>query len=475
MATLIPVILAGGVGSRLWPTSREFYPKQLLPLTGEDSLLQKAARRALAVAGADHVVTVTTDTHYFSVLDQLGEVAPEFVRHVLAEPTGRNTAAAVALSAIYAAERFEDPILWITPADHVISKPGPLTAGLEIAKRAAEAGKLVTFGVEPLEPDTGFGYIRRGAPFNGEEGAFIVDSFIEKPDREEAEEIIAAGDSYWNSGMFVMSARGFLKEMESTAPDVLEKVRDAVAKADSDARPFRVPKQEYEAIPAVPVDKAVMERSQEVVVIPVDIGWSDVGSWERLWQICEKDPDGNLTQGDVLLEGSERSLVRSDRRLVACVGISDLVVVETADAVLVADRRASAGVGKLVDALKIRQRIEATSHLTDHRPWGSFSILLEGNRFKIKEIIVKPGALLSYQMHHHRAEHWVVIEGTARVTCNDKVTLLSENQSVYIPIGAKHRLENPGVLPLKIVEVQCGAYVGEDDIVRFEDNYGRES
>lgn len=473
MAQFIPVILAGGVGSRLWPTSREFYPKQLLNLTGDDSLLQQAARRALVMESPEQVVTVTTESHYFSVLDQLDEVAPGLGQHVIAEPVDRNTAAAVALAALYAAERFDDPVLWIAPADHVISKPDRLTAPMDRARRAAEAGKLVTFGIEPSEPDTGFGYIRRGPACNGDSGTFQADSFIEKPELEKAERLIAEGDCYWNSGMFVLSATAFLRELEKTAPEILSAVRAAVTEADGGASPFRVPAKSYALVPALPVGKAVMERSGEVVVKPVDIGWSDVGSWDRLWQVCDKDADGNVTQGDVLLADSRESLVRADRRLVACAGVSGLVIVETADAVLVADRQDSDGVRKLVDVLKARQRIEASNHLTERRPWGSFSVLLEGSRFKIKEIVVKPGASLSLQMHHHRSEHWVVTEGTARVTRGEEVVLLSENESTYIPIGTKHRLENPGVLPLKIVEVQCGSYVGEDDIVRFEDVYGR--
>ena len=473
MATLIPVILAGGVGTRLWPTSREIYPKQLLDLTGEETLLQQAARRALAAAPPGQVVTVTTETHYFAVLDQLGDVAGDLGRHVIAEPAGRNTAAAIALAALYAAARFDDPVLWVAPADHVIRRAESLPGAIARAAEAAAAGKLVTFGIAPADPDPGYGYIVRGAALDGVAGAFAVERFVEKPPRAEAERLIAAGDCYWNSGMFVFSAAALLAELGRAAPEVLEAVRAAAAAADADATPYRVPAEPYASVPSLPIDKAVMETSARLAVVPLDADWSDVGSWQRLWEVSDKDAEGNAAHGDVLFEGSRDSLVRADRRLVACAGIADLVVVETADAVLVADRRDTTGVRAIVDRLRAAGRAEATAHLDVRRPWGAFSVLLEGPRFKIKELAIKPGARLSLQMHHHRSEHWVVTEGTARITCDDDVRLLSENQSTYIPIGARHRLENPGKVTLRIVEVQCGGYVGEDDIVRFEDSYGR--
>ena len=473
MATLVPVLLAGGVGSRLWPTSREIYPKQLVDLTGEGSLLQQAARRALAAAPAGQVVTVTTESQYFLVLDQLRDLEGGLGGHVVAEPMGRNTAAAVALAALYAEARFDAPVLWIAPADHVIRDSGALAAAVSRAREAAARGKLVTFGVTPGEPDPGLGYIRRGDPLEGVEGAFAVASFVEKPPREEAERLIAGGDTLWNSGMFVFSAAAVLAEFERTAPEVLAAVRAAVAGAKADESPFRVPAEAYAAVPELPFDKAVMERSDAVAVVPVDIGWSDVGSWHRLWEVSDKDADGNVVHGDAILEATRNTLVRADRRLVACAGVADLVVVETADAVLVADRRDAAGVKAIVERLKSAGRGEATAHLSERRPWGSFSVLLDGARFKIKEITVKPGAALSLQMHRRRAEHWVVVEGTARVTRGDEVSDLKENESTFIPVGTKHRLENPGKGPLRIVEVQCGDYLGEDDIVRFDDVYGR--
>ena len=473
MTTLVPVILAGGVGARLWPTSREIYPKQLLDLTGEGSLLELAARRALAVAPADHVVTVTTEAQYFPVLDQLGDVEGALADHVIAEPGGRNTAAAVALAALYAAARFDDPVLWVAPADHAIRHPERLADAVATARIAAERGMLVTFGITPTGPDSGLGYVQAGEPLDGVAGANHVASFVEKPPEAEAARLIAGGDCYWNSGMFVFKASAILDELDRTAPEVLDAVRAAMANADLEATPYRVPAEAYGKVPSEPIDKAVMERSDALAVVPLDIGWSDVGSWSRLWQILDKDADGNATRGDVLLENSRGSVVRADTRLVACAGIEDLVVVETADAVLVADRNDTDGIKAIVERLKAAGRDEATAHLTERRPWGAFAVLLAGPRFKIKELTVNPGARLSLQMHHHRSEHWVVIEGTARITCDDDERLLSENESTYIPIGARHRLENPGKVPLKIVEVQCGAYLGEDDITRFDDVYGR--
>jgi mannose-1-phosphate guanylyltransferase/mannose-6-phosphate isomerase len=473
MTTLVPVLLAGGVGTRLWPTSREIYPKQLLDLTGEGSLLELAARRALAVAPAGQIVTVTTEAQYFPVLDQLGDVDAGLADHVIAEPGGRNTAAAVALAALYAQARFDDPVLWVAPADHAIRHPERLSEAVATARIAAERGRLVTFGITPTGPDSGFGYVRAGAPLEGIGGAHEVAGFVEKPPEAEAARLIAGGGCYWNSGMFVFTASAILDELGRAAPEVLDGVRAAMAGADIETTPYRVPAEAYGKVPSVAIDKAVMERSDALAVVPIDISWSDVGSWSRLWAISDKDADGNATRGDVLLENARGSVVRADGRLVACAGIEDLVVVETADAVLVADRHDTAGIKAIVERLKAAGRDEATAHLTERRPWGAFAVLLAGPRFKIKELTVNPGARLSLQMHHHRSEHWVVIEGTARITCDDDERLLSENESAYIPIGARHRLENPGKVPLKIVEVQCGAYLGEDDITRFDDAYGR--
>ena len=475
MTTLVPVLLAGGVGTRLWPTSREAYPKQLLNFAGAESLLQQAARRALTASTPDRVVTVTTETHYFAVHDQLAEVAGGLGRHVIAEPAGRNTAGAIALAALYAEQHFSDPVLWVAPADHVIQGVEALTSAVGSAAAAAADGKLMTFGIPPTDPDTGLGYIQRGGRLDGHDGVFRVERFVEKPGREEAMRLIAGGDCYWNSGMFVFSAATLLDEFTALAPDVLEAVRAAMADADNppDAAPFRLAAAAYERVPAIPFDKAVMEKSARVAVVPLDVGWSDVGSWQRLWEVSDKDANGNVAYGDVLFEDSRNSLVRADRRLVACAGVEDIVVVETADAVLVADRFDTAGVKALVERLKAAGRPEATAHLEERRPWGSFSVLLEAKRFKIKELVVKPGAKLSLQKHNHRSEHWVVVQGTARITRGDEESLLSENESTYIPLGMVHRLENPGAIELRVIEVQLGDYLGEDDITRLEDSYDR--
>jgi mannose-1-phosphate guanylyltransferase / mannose-6-phosphate isomerase len=473
MDDLIPVLLAGGIGTRLWPTSRESYPKQLLTMAGDRTLLQEAAIRARAAAAPERILTVTTDAHYFTVCDQLGDLDNVLATHVVAEPAGRNTAAAVIIAALYAERVFGDAVLWVAAADHVIQRTPALVEAVRTAAAIARKGRLVTFGIQPTEPSGEFGYIESGAPLDGFKGAHTVARFVEKPDRAAAEAMIATGRCFWNSGMFVFGAHTFLAECGRTAPDILAAARAAFDATDMAKRPFRPSREAYAAIPALPIDKAVMERSPNVVVLPVDLGWSDVGTWQRLWEVAAKDAGGNAVQGDVLIEAGRDNLVRADSRLVALAGVENLVVVETADAVLVADKTANAGIKAIVDRLKAAGRPEATSHLTERRPWGTFAILLEGPRYKIKEIMVKPGAALSLQMHHHRSEHWIVIEGTARVTCGEAVRILSENESTYIPLGEKHRLENPGKMPLRIVEVQSGGYLGEDDIVRFQDTYGR--
>ncbi|MSP83571.1 MAG: mannose-1-phosphate guanylyltransferase/mannose-6-phosphate isomerase [Alphaproteobacteria bacterium] len=473
MGDLVPVLLAGGVGVRLWPASRESYPKQLLNVAGEGTLLQQAATRALGAAKADHIVTVTTETHYFQVADQLGDLDRGLVRHVIAEPTGRNTAAAVAVAAFYAAGAFDDPILWVAPADAYITEIGGLVAAVRRATAAAMDGRLVTFGMTPRDASPEFGYVRAGNALAGLEGVAAVAGFVEKPPRAEAERLIAAGGVYWNSGMFVFRAQRFLAELARVAPDVHAAARAAFDSATPGKTPLRMSREAYAAIPSLPVDKAVMERSDSLAVVPVDLGWSDVGNWQRLWEVSAKDSEANVAQGDVILERASGNLVRAEGRLVALAGVRDLVVVETADAVLVADRGDSDGIKAIVERLKAAGRPEATAHLTERRPWGTFAVLLEGARYKIKEITMKPGARLSLQMHHHRSEHWVVIEGTAKVTCGEEVRLMGENESTFIPLGAHHRLENPGKVTLRIIEVQSGSYVGEDDIVRLEDTYGR--
>jgi len=473
MNDFIPVLLAGGLGTRLWPLSREIYPKQLMNLAGEGSLLQQAARRALLGATGDRVITVTTEAHFFPVRDQLGAVDPALTEHILLEPMGRNTAAAVAVAALRARDIDPDGVLFVAPADHVVKDPAALAAAARVA-RAAAANRLVTFGIEATRPETGYGYIRTGEPLEGVAGANEVAQFIEKPDQETAERLIAGGDVLWNSGMFVFRAELLLDEMARHCADILDGARAAHATARNDSGAVRFDADAYQRIPAAPIDKAVMERSDKVAVVPVDPGWSDVGSWRRLWEVSDRDDDGNVAIGDVILSDSRNCLVRGESRLVACAGVENVVVTETADAVLVAGLDADAGIRDIVERLRVAGRPEAVRHLAEDRPWGSFRVLLEGPRFKIKEIVVKPGGILSLQSHRRRSEHWVVVDGSARVTRDDTVEMLGPNESSYIPIGARHRLENPGDTPLRIVEVQCGDYLGEDDIERYEDSYGRE-
>ncbi|MGH6718406.1 MAG: mannose-1-phosphate guanylyltransferase/mannose-6-phosphate isomerase [Alphaproteobacteria bacterium] len=473
MADVIPVLLAGGVGVRLWPLSRESFPKQFLALRGEETLLQQAARRALAHAPAGNIVTVTTAVHLAQVRDQLGDLDTALLDHVIAEPAGRNTAAAVLLGALHAKAAFgPDAVMWSAPADHMIADEAALGRALEVAVRAARQGFLVTFGIAPGGPDPTLGYIRRGAALSTAVGAFAIDRFVEKPAVAEAERLIAEGETFWNSGMFVFTVATVLDEAAGTAPEVIAAVGRAFAAAPRSA-PFAPPAELYARVPALPFDRAIMERSTLGAVVPCELGWSDVGDWDRFGRVSDRDAAGNVLAGDVVVHNSRDNVVRTNGRLVALAGVANMVVVETRDAVLVADRHDSAGVKALVEQLKALGRLEASYHPNERRPWGSFTVLLEGARFKIKEIVVKPGARLSLQMHHHRSEHWVVIEGAARVTRGDEVVMLAENQSTFIPQGTRHRLENPGTAPLRIVEVQSGGYIGEDDIVRFEDAYGR--
>ena len=470
-ATIVSALLAGGLGTRLWPLSREIYPKQLMALVGEESLLQEAARRALLVSAPEHVLTVTTEAHFLPVRDQLGDIDPALAENLLLEPTGRNTAAAVAVAALRAVEITEDATLFVAPADHAVRQPETVAEAVRLAAQASDS--LVTFGISPDAPETGYGYIERGDALAAPDGVFAAERFIEKPDEETAKALIASGKVDWNSGMFVFRARLLLDELAAHAPDIYAATVDAYGARDSELGAIRFPAAAYEAIPAAPIDKAVMERSHKVAVIPLDPGWSDVGSWRKLWQANKRDGDGNAVQGDVVSADSRNNLLRSESRLLACAGLEDMVVCETTDAVLVANLAADGAIRTIVEHLRADGRQEAQRHLAERRPWGSFRVLLDGHGFKIKEIEVSPGAQLSLQAHARRSEHWVVLEGTARVTCEDQVRTVEHNESAYIPIGAQHRLENPGQMPLRIVEVQCGDYLGEDDIIRFDDAYGR--
>jgi mannose-1-phosphate guanylyltransferase / mannose-6-phosphate isomerase len=472
---LTPVILSGGAGTRLWPLSRELYPKQLLPLTGSRTMLQQTLLRLDGLATTAPVV-VCNEAHRFLVAEQLRQLRIE-PRATILEPFGRNTAPAIALAAHatlkgHAAQANAlDPVLLVLPADHVIRDIPAFHAAVRAgALGAADAGQLATFGVIASTPETGYGYIQRGASSGT---AFRIARFVEKPNHERAAEFVASGDYYWNSGMFVFRARRYLQELERFAPEMARVCEAAFRAAKADLDFTRIDATLFAACPADSIDYAVMEKTAEAVVVPLAAGWSDVGSWASLHEASDGDARGNVTHGDVISEETEGSYLYSESRLVAAVGLRDQVVVETKDAVLVAAKDRVQEVKKLVLRLKERGRYEHSLHREVFRPWGSYDSLESGPRFQVKLLKVKPGATLSLQMHHHRAEHWVVVAGTARIARGEEQFLLEENQSTYIPIGVKHRIENPGMIPLEIIEVQSGSYLGEDDIVRFEDQYGR--
>ena len=471
MSGIVSILLAGGLGKRLWPLSREIHPKQLMALAGDESLLQEAARRALLVSAPEQVVTVTTEALFLPVRDQLGAVDARLAGNVLLEPAGRNTAAAVAMAALHARATSGDPILFVAPADHVVRDAQAIAGAVRLAAQAPD--RLVMFGIAPDHPETGYGYIVPGAPLHPHAGIYGVDRFIEKPDTAAARDLFSGGGVLWNSGMFVFRAGLVLHEFAVHAPDVHAAVRAAHAQRRTSLGAWRFPRAAYEAIPAAPIDKAVMERTDKAAVIPIDPGWSDVGSWRTLWQANARDRDGNAVFGDAVLSGCRDTMVRGESRLVAAAGLSGVAICETGDAVLVTTLDADAEVGAIVESLRTAGREEVVRHPAEQRPWGGFRVLLVGDGFKVKELTVKPGARLSLQSHRRRSEHWVVLEGVARVTCGDSVRDVGVNESTHIPVGVRHRLENPGATPLRIVEVQCGDYVGEDDIVRYDDEYGR--
>ncbi len=476
-----PVILSGGSGTRLWPLSREKYPKQLLPLIGDDSLLQATVRRVEGIAGVELAapLVVCNEEYRFVIAEQLrvmGKPGP-----VVLEPNGRNTAPALTLAALAASAQGADPVLLVMPADHVIVDKAAFQQVVRQGAVLAQDGAVVTFGITPDAPETGYGYIQAGAAFAAG-GAMRIARFVEKPDLVTAEGYLREGSYLWNSGLFMVRASVWMAALKGCRPDILEACNAAWAAGKSDGEFVRVGAQAFAACPSDSIDYAVMERIARPdaaaglpagVVIPLSAGWSDVGAWEALWKALPKDADGNVGQGDVLLQDSRNTLALSDGRLIACVGVSDLVVIETADAVLVAHQNHTQDVKKIVDRLKAAGRTEGQTHRKVFRPWGWYDSVDNGPRFQVKRIVVKPGAALSLQMHHHRAEHWIVVSGTANVTKGSETVLLSENESIYIPLGTVHRLENPGRVPLEMIEVQSGSYLGEDDIVRFEDVYGR--
>ena len=469
--TLHPVILCGGSGSRLWPLSREHYPKPLLPLTSGQTLLQETAGRLQGTPELGDAVYVCNEEHRFLLAEQVTR-AGHNPSTIILEPEGRNTAPALTLAALYLAAEDPDALMLTMPADHVITDRDAFLEAVSRGRQHAEAGDIVTFGVTPDAPETGYGYIQHGDALP-DGHSYRVARFVEKPDTATANMYLASGEFDWNSGIFLLRAGRWLEEITARQPAVLEAWEAAMHQGEQDSDFFRVQREAFLASPANSIDYAVMEHTSRAVVVPFSAGWSDVGSWSSLWQVCPRDAEGNVTRGDVIAEDTHNSLLLAQGRCLATVGVSDLVVVETADAVLVAHKDKAQDVRAIVDHLKATGRDEYKTHRCVYRPWGSYEGIDNGARFQVKRLSVKPGASLSLQMHHHRAEHWVVVKGTARVTCGEETFNLHENESTYIPIGATHRLENPGNIPLEVIEIQSGSYLGEDDIVRFEDVYDR--
>jgi mannose-1-phosphate guanylyltransferase/mannose-6-phosphate isomerase len=472
MPNIYPVILSGGAGTRLWPLSRAALPKQLLPLVSHQTMLQETVLRTADWPGMMAPLVVCGEAHRFMVAEQVREIGITPTA-ILLEPQGRNTAPAVAAAAHYLAQLDPDAVMLVLPADHVIQDPQAFRAAVARAATAVGHGALATFGIVPTAAETGYGYIRKGPLLAASDGCFQVECFIEKPARARAEEFFADGGYYWNSGMFLFGATRYLQELERVCPDMVAACKQAVDASYRDLDFCRLHEPAFLACPSDSIDYALMERTEHAVVVPAAIGWSDVGSWPALWEAQRRDVDGNVLRGDVYVDRVHDSLVRAESRIVAVVGVQDLVVVETADAVLVAHKDHGQRIKQIVDHLKHAGRREHIDHTRVYRPWGYYEGIAAEARFQVKRIMVKPGKKLSLQMHYHRAEHWVVVSGTARVTRDDQVTLLSENESTYIPVGSTHRLENPGKVPLHLIEVQSGCYLEEDDIVRFEDDFKR--
>ena len=469
--TLVPVILSGGVGSRLWPLSREDYPKQLLNLCGANSLLQDTVTRLDGLPDKATPLVVCNEIHRFLVAEQLRNIGVHTPRIIL-EPVGRNTAPAVAAAAFYVFNTQTDALILILPSDHLIAQTETFRRAVEAAIPLALNNYLVTFGIVPTRPETGYGYIKAAAQL-GETVGFAVENFVEKPDLPTAEQFLSSGDYYWNSGMFLFKAKHYLLELQKFAPDIFGACRQAVDNAIEDKDFFRLDEASFRASPSNSIDYAVMEHTESAAVVPLDAGWNDVGAWSSLWDVSPHDDNGNCSTGDVLVENVHNCYLRAEHRLIAAVGLENHIVIETADAVLVAHKDQVQDVKMIVERLKQSQRTEANLHRKVYRPWGSYENIQVEPRYQVKHIIVKPGASLSLQMHYHRAEHWIIVKGTAQITRDTERFVLSENQSTYIPLGVKHRLANPGKLPLELIEIQAGSYLGEDDIVRFEDAYGR--
>lgn len=469
---LLPVLLAGGTGSRLWPLSRGLMPKQFICLSGQETMLQKTFRRLEGLASLPPVV-ICNEEHRFIVAEQARQLDLN-LSSVILEPVGRNTAPAIALVALQEARDGRDPLMLVMPSDHLIGDVEAFQKAVNAATGAARNGKLVTFGIVPDRPETGYGYIHaKAAPLKGYESVFEVACFVEKPDLQTAQGFLEAGNYFWNSGIFLMRASQYLSELTRFRPDVIEACKNALEDVQADMNFARIPEAAFSESPDVSVDYAVMEQTELAAMVPLDANWSDLGAWSALWDVEAKDAAHNVLLGDVVALDTSDSYIRAEGRLVATVGVDNVVVVETKDAVLVASRERVQDVKALVAMMKDGKRTEHHSHLRVFRPWGDYESIDDGHRFQVKRITVRPGEKLSLQMHYHRAEHWIVVKGTALVECDGKETLLTENQSTFIPIGSAHRLSNPGKVPLELIEVQSGAYLGEDDIVRFNDSYGR--
>ncbi|ADZ41996.1 TPA: mannose-1-phosphate guanylyltransferase/mannose-6-phosphate isomerase [Yersinia enterocolitica] len=469
---LLPVIMAGGTGSRLWPMSRELYPKQFLRLHGVNSMLQETVNRLEGISVREPVV-ICNEEHRFLVAEQLRQIN-KLSHNIILEPVGRNTAPAIALAALNAVSQGDDPIMLVLAADHIINDCDAFHQAVRDALPFAERGSLVTFGIVPTGPETGYGYIQRGeVTVNELSEAFKVKRFVEKPDTETAEQYISSDEYYWNSGMFMFRAKRYIQELEKFRPDILDACKAAMKDSDSDKDFITIDKDKFSACPDESIDYAVMEQTSNAVVVPLDAGWSDVGSWSALWDVSSKDKSGNSVTGDTFLHDTQNCYINTDEKLVAAVGVDNLVIVSTKDAVLVVDKSKVQDVKKIVEHLKQTKRSEYRRHREIYRPWGRCDIVVNEQRFNVNRITVKAGGAFSMQMHHHRAEHWIVLSGTAKVTIADKTFLITENQSTFIPIGSLHMLENPGQIPLELIEVQSGSYLGDDDIIRIKDHYGR--
>ena len=477
---IIPVILSGGSGTRLWPLSRAMRPKQLLSLVSEATMIQDTVSRLNGIRFLTPPIVVCNEEHRFMIAEQMREINID-PSAIILEPFGKNTAPAVAISAIKASEIAkeidsnvsDDAVILVLPADHVIQDTAAFHKAIATGYEAALKNKLVTFGIIPDAPETGYGYIKAGGAIENDEAIRAVEEFVEKPDKQTAESYIEQGSYYWNSGMFMFKATEYLNELEKFNAEMLSASKEALNQGASDLDFIRLNKDVFEKCPSDSIDYAVMEKTEKAVVVPVDIGWNDIGSWTALWEVGNSDERGNVTQGDVCVIDSDNSYIHSENRLVSVVGVKDHVIVETPDAVLVAHKDAAQNVKDIVDKLKETSREEALIPHKVYRPWGTYECIDQEDRFQAKRIMVKPGGRLSLQLHHHRSEHWIVVKGTAKVTCGDKEFIMSENESTYIPLGEKHRLENAGKIPLEIIEVQTGSYLGEDDIERFDDVYGR--